>query len=266
MSRMRDYRPIEFRQACAIARVVFLRDPGMTTFEWKESVKDACVKQGYLTPEGDMLTRAISAVERALEQTMGPRQTREDVPPPVPPKPNGREWTAADYRALADTVKRISARSSGITAHRQNVTPFVAVERLDISEAAALDQFYIEVAAGDRLGALKRFAEVAIVRPEDWDFGAIRAGKVTVSGEDCFGCLRQARANNRHHVIQVQHGGSNYVRNIVNLCDDCHAAVHPWLPQIPRRERCGDWVTVGGVSASAFKLIDQMLRQNRDAS
>lgn len=30
----------------------------------------------------------------------------------------------------------------------------------------------------------------------------------------------------RHHVIQVQHGGRNIKRNIVNLCVSCHQSVH----------------------------------------
>jgi len=33
----------------------------------------------------------------------------------------------------------------------------------------------------------------------------------------------------RHHVIQLQNGGSNWHLNIEMICDECHAAIHPWL-------------------------------------
>lgn len=34
----------------------------------------------------------------------------------------------------------------------------------------------------------------------------------------------------RHHVIQLQHGGGDGPLNLVNICESCHAAIHPWLP------------------------------------
>lgn len=43
----------------------------------------------------------------------------------------------------------------------------------------------------------------------------------------CWACERMAQV--RHHVIQIQNGGLNINRNIVPLCCDCHAEVHPWL-------------------------------------
>jgi hypothetical protein len=44
----------------------------------------------------------------------------------------------------------------------------------------------------------------------------------------CWVC-HVAKATCRHHIIQVQHGGGNDNRNIVPLCDGCHAEVHPWM-------------------------------------
>lgn len=32
-----------------------------------------------------------------------------------------------------------------------------------------------------------------------------------------------------HHIIQLQHGGTNQMKNIIGLCFDCHAEIHPWL-------------------------------------
>lgn len=44
----------------------------------------------------------------------------------------------------------------------------------------------------------------------------------------CWVCHR-AKATSRHHIIQVQHGGGNDERNMVPICDGCHAEVHPWM-------------------------------------
>lgn len=73
MRPVRRYRPIEFHQTCAIARVVLLRDPTVDNFAWKEAVKETCIRQGYDEPQGDMLQRAIVAVEAALLREGRPR-------------------------------------------------------------------------------------------------------------------------------------------------------------------------------------------------
>lgn len=44
---------------------------------------------------------------------------------------------------------------------------------------------------------------------------------------DCFVCANPATT--RHHIIQIQNGGINSKKNLVSLCDECHAKIHPWL-------------------------------------
>lgn len=46
-------------------------------------------------------------------------------------------------------------------------------------------------------------------------------------GSKCFACGRPAQI--RHHILQNHHGGGNAKKNLVWLCQDCHAHVHPWL-------------------------------------
>lgn len=254
-------RPIEFRHVCAIARMVLLKAPVMTDAEWKESIKQACAKQGWDNPQTALLSRAMSAVEKALSQTMGPRPVHQDTASAPASKPD-RCWTTADYEAFARTLKAVFARSAPQATPRRpaNVATFIR-ETLDVSEAAALDQFYIE-AQDDRMGALRRFAEIAIVRPADWDFDAIRweadAHARIVEWERCYSCRRQKRDYHRHHIIQVQHGGSNYVRNIVVICDECHAKVHPWL-YAPTPEKSG-WYSLATV---APKVIAQVMGRKK---
>ena len=60
------------------------------------------------------------------------------------------------------------------------------------------------------------------------------------SRQPCFAC--GGRSHVRHHIIQLQHGGSNKKRNIVRLCHDCHAEIHPWLKHPrPRETGAGDF-------------------------
>lgn len=254
-------RPIEFRQVCAIARVVLLQTPTISDAEWKAAVLDTCAKQGWDNPEGDMLARALGAVERATMQTIGPRRCRDVVAPQAPPKPD-RVWSMADLKALAATVRRIQARSAG--AAPVNVLA-IPLERWEISEPAALDEFYRQAEA-DRLSALRRFAEIAIARPEGWDVAAIRAAaaadpSVVSRAKTCFACRRD-RPLVSHHVIQIQHGGSNYLRNRVDICDECHAAIHPWVT-VQTRESSG-WSRLGN-AAEAVRAMVEAIRRKREA-
>lgn len=43
----------------------------------------------------------------------------------------------------------------------------------------------------------------------------------------CFACL--ARGYARHHIISIDNGGRNVKKNIVILCQQCHALLHPWM-------------------------------------
>lgn len=45
----------------------------------------------------------------------------------------------------------------------------------------------------------------------------------------CWVCL--APASCRHHIVQLQNGGINSRKNVVSLCDPCHAEIHPWLKE-----------------------------------
>lgn len=247
----KHYRPIEYRQVCAIARVAFLNAPQMSDAEWKAAIKDTCEKQGWDNPPPDVLSRAMSAVERALEQTVGPRRMREHTPPPQPPKPD-KGWTKADRDALAQTIKSAQARSAG--AAPTNVLT-IPQERWEISEPAALDEFYRQ-AQTDRLTALKRFAEIAIARPADWDYQAVRAERPSrMAHHDgrCYACRKPSRVTVSHHIIQIQHGGSNYVRNRVDICEPCHAAIHPWLPAVARPKPSG-WFGLADIAPTALAV------------
>jgi 5-methylcytosine-specific restriction endonuclease McrA len=44
----------------------------------------------------------------------------------------------------------------------------------------------------------------------------------------CFIC-GSTKMLARHHMIQLQHGGTNINKNIITVCSDCHEGIHPWM-------------------------------------
>lgn len=243
-----DRRPVDFRQVCAIARAVILARPHYTDSEWRDSIKRVIVRQRFADPSPDLIARAMTRVERAMWETVGSRPTQR-VARPQHPQPD-RCWTADDYRALAGLL-------TNIAVHRPTspIAAPVTLETLDMSEHEALDEFYRQIHAGaDRLPLLRRFAELAIVRPSTWDYEAIRRASQqhTLTAPTCFGCLA-ARSLSWHHIIQIQHGGSNYLRNRVALCDECHHDVHPWLESAPRRRN--EWESLSDVAPRALDAV-----------
>lgn len=222
-------REITSRQLHMIARAELLRDQTVTNAEWKEQIYDRLLTFGFSYPDPEQLAIAMSAVERQLAKEFGPRQVGPIAPPverskpDVPATPTRQEWAA-----MHATVAAIQART--VTALAALILPPPRAV-LTVSEHAALDQFYAEAATGGRMGALQRFAEFAIAREPEWDVAAVRAScaVLTLTARACGSCGARGRPLVWHHIIQIQHGGSNLLRNRVPLCDPCHMAVHPWL-------------------------------------
>ena len=44
----------------------------------------------------------------------------------------------------------------------------------------------------------------------------------------CFLCSEN-EAEVRHHIILLKNGGTNCKKNVISLCRECHALIHPWL-------------------------------------
>lgn len=246
-------REITSQQLHMIARAELLKDRTITNAEWKEQVYDVMVKFGFSYPRPDQLAAAMSSVERQLEREFGPRQVGP-VPPPVvkakpdvPATPTRQEWAA-----MHATVAAIQART--VTALAAMVLPPPRAV-LTVSEHAALDQFYAEAAAGDRMGALQRFAEFAIAREPGWDVAAVRAScaVLTLTARACGSCGARGRPLVWHHIIQIQYGGSNLLRNRVPLCDPCHRHVHPWLVK-PLRVSFG-WTPLDDLVATGLNAL-----------
>lgn len=133
------------------------------------------------------------------------------------------------------------------------------------SEEAALDYFWTTVkAGGDRLETLQRLAAVVIQRPETWDTRAIRYEELGITAQltasQCFACYSAERRLYRHHIIQIQHGGSNLSINQVVICHRCHGLIHPWLPKPTTLENRG-FVSMHDLVAGAFTGVRAMVRK-----
>ena len=105
----------------------------------------------------------------------------------------------------------------------------------DQEEALALASFEV-LAKGStgRLELLKHMAAVVIHRPSGWNPDDVRQQFLGLTlythASECFGCKNRDRRKAWHHVIQIQHGGSNCRGNLVSICEVCHGRIHPWLP------------------------------------
>ena len=51
--------------------------------------------------------------------------------------------------------------------------------------------------------------------------------KPHISARNCYVCDK--KADIRHHIVPLKHGGHNSYLNIRSLCNACHAEIHDWL-------------------------------------
>jgi hypothetical protein len=267
-----ERKPIDFRQLCALVKGILQAEPTIDDGEWKARTKDQMAKWGFEEPNPLMLDRALSQVENALRQTLGPRPiapTSKASRPakPEPPAPQGRTNRPEGWDIVVALMAKL--RASGGSAPSLPARPDGPRETLPITERAAVDEFWhaTQDGAADRVALLRAFAEIAILRPSDWDQEAIRAHahEHRLSADYCFACLR-AGTLSWHHIIQIQHGGSNYLRNRVALCRACHQAIHPWLPAKPETGRTlGDWSHISECMGGALDAISQRRRKKDTA-
>lgn len=122
-------------------------------------------------------------------------------------------------------------------------------------EERVLAAFWALIKSGsDRLDTLLAFSTVVVPRPSDWDRAAVRAESgqhLKVRG--CFGCHTRSRRLYWHHVIEVQHGGSNAKGNLLPLCLRCHAKIHPWLDANRPGETFTPWRALTAVMSDVME-------------
>lgn len=246
---MTSREPITFKHLCVMARGILQDDPTIDNGEWAERIKELLVKAHFQYPEDpEMLTRAMTQVEHALKRTLGPR-------PLLPPPSRGTYQPPAEHKDLSripagwDIVQEVvKALARAKPAASATTSPPPAIP-FGVEEGTAVDLFWrtCREEGVDRLAILKACAELAVIRPSGWDYEKVRreaqAERRALSATECFTCRHEDRPLHWHHIIQIQHGGSNYVRNRVAICDHCHRRVHPWLPKA--KPDLGGWSQLG---------------------
>lgn len=62
----------------------------------------------------------------------------------------------------------------------------------------------------------------------------------------CYVCRNKSEC--RHHIVSLKQGGwQSAKRNIVALCNQCHAKIHPWLAKAPQDHLTEEYKSVVGL-------------------
>lgn len=253
---------IAFNQLCALVRAVIQREPTIDDAEWKARTLDQLGRwRGFEPVDPAMLDRAMTHVEHAVRRTLGPRPTGPLVATPAPAKPARPEirFEGRTNRPLGwDRVQALIAKLQRDGARRGDGGRTYVAREVAITETIALREFWrqAEEPGADRVAILRTFAEIAIIRSPRWKRERIRAQVLPPQAATCFACRSGRIGRAWHHVIQVQHGGSNHPRNRVTLCPLCHSDVHPWLDRASRT--VSGWVQIGAIGAA-------IVQRERDA-
>lgn len=127
-------------------------------------------------------------------------------------------------------------------------------------EVAVLDEFWRRVRKDvDRLELLRELSDIVLERPAGWNPLDVRQGTMatiaTLTAEQCFVCYSGERRLYWHHIIQVQHGGSETPRNLVCICHRCHKLIHPWLEEPTTLENRFSWTNVQDIIPRVVKKL-----------
>lgn len=89
----------------------------------------------------------------------------------------------------------------------------------------------------ERLRLLVEWARISVTTMSDRGLAgrriAFNASKESWRGDAGEGtCKACGRFGQRvwHHIVQLQHGGTNGPKNLTKVCRPCHAVIHPHLP------------------------------------
>lgn len=139
-----------------------------------------------------------------------------------------------------------------------------ALSRMD--ETAALNYFWLMMRQkADPLTILGWMGHVVLERPQSWDKRRIRleheSGSSQLNSERgrqsaCYVCQYDMNYLYFHHIIEVQNGGSNATRNLIQICFECHKKLHPWLTVEPQQRRGIGFRQISDVMRTVFARIE----------
>jgi len=245
------------RLIAKLVREVLSTGPFETLADLTDAVKTRCARLRIPCTADDVSTayRVIGSNRELVtesEQRIVALRRGEPDPLSVSRNEAGHIWKALLRR------RQVEQASHGVEPERHG--PFGELEteiitRLSaLSEDAAVAYFWTLVQwTDDRLGLLLVLGHVVIERPASWDQTAVRRDHLSAwaghsSVPPCFACASLEPVY-LHHVIEVQHGGSNGRRNQVPLCFRCHQYLHPWLktPRVSSRSGFESLASIAGI-------------------
>lgn len=84
----------------------------------------------------------------------------------------------------------------------------------------------------EKLNELKKYADKVLTRKESYNEIRTEHDKNKQNffnkWKHCFIC-KKMNVQHIHHIIQVNHGGSNDEGNLIGLCKNCHSDIHSWM-------------------------------------
>ena len=127
-------KPLQFKQACAMAKAIIVEDSTIDNLEWQERIKDRLIRLGFTYPEDpECLHRAMSAVDRLIERP--PPRLR----PPSQPKPERlKEIPTLEGLARRDDIL---AKMRAIIAGKTMPRVHGATDTLAQIQSERLEQF-----------------------------------------------------------------------------------------------------------------------------
>lgn len=106
-----------------------------------------------------------------------------------------------------------------------------------VRSSAILKDFWEKHRSGQpSIGLLKSFSDIVVDPISAFTLSQRRASFDSIKNKKfplnytskCFVCNELATV--RHHILLLKHGGPvSSPKNLVSLCNKCHAEVHPWL-------------------------------------
>jgi hypothetical protein len=98
----------------------------------------------------------------------------------------------------------------------------------DLAIVRHLETFYAKVKQGrNRAILLKEYSFIIVPNYISYNDRREQFKLMAYPKASCYVC--RLRANHKHHIILLKHGGSNHPHNIIRLCIKCHENIHPYL-------------------------------------
>lgn len=193
-----------------------------------------------------------------MQVALGPRaDLRRKEPPPVATTAivpsDARQTRLGEIKAAWELYRQ--KQSSSPAAKQDHLQAQGSVDRLltEISQWNCLrhgrlpkkgvvrqvlrllwDEWQKQPSSADRLALLASMANGFRARVSKQRLRQMRATfdghkhQFDVRGDCAIDCGRRAEV--RHHIVPLTHGGGNGRHNLIAICKNCHAVIHPWLP------------------------------------